>query len=69
MINISEALIAMKKAGSTKVRMVPDPGQSIQGTHRIEIYENSSWNAIIVGLPRTTASDLINQASNKVLLG
>lgn len=70
MININEALLRIKQAGATNVRAVPADGQNIHtGLYQIEIREAGNWIAIATGMPRSTAEDLIRQATNKVILG
>ena len=68
-INISEALVQMRKAGSKAIRMMPMPGQDINtGSYKIEIVQSGQWIAILEGLPRTTAESLIAQATNRCIM-
>lgn len=69
MINLNEAITKIRKAGINNVRYVPIAGSNINGDYQIEIFENNTWNIIISNIPRTTAEDLVTQATNKVLLG
>lgn len=69
-INISEALVAMRKAGPRAVRAIPMPGQDVyNGSYMIEISQDNAWVCILEGLPRSTAESLITQATSRVLLG
>ena len=69
-ININEAVTQIKKVGSHNVRILPMPGQDINtGTHQIEIYEQNTWKVLLSGVPRTTAEDLVKQATNRMILG
>lgn len=68
-LNINEAVEAIKRVGSSNARCVPMSGQNADGQHQIEIKENGSWTAIVTGLKKRMAEDLISQATNRVLLG
>ena len=68
-INISEALVQMRKAGSKGIRTMPMPGQDINsGMYKIEIARNGMWECILEGLPRATAESLISQATNRCIM-
>ena len=69
-VNISEALTMMRKAGPTKVRAVPMPGQNVNtGNYKIEIDQGfGTWVCVIEGLPKVTAEGLIGQATNRVIM-
>ncbi len=69
-LDISEATRAIKKAGSSNVRIVPINGQHpINGLQAIEINENGSWTQIVSGISRSMVDGLIKQATDKLLLG
>lgn len=69
MINLNEVLDKIRKAGSTKVRIGPMPGQSISGDkYMIEILE-ANWTPIIENIPKATAEDLVSKTLNKVICG
>ena len=68
-MNLNEAVQQIKKAGPTNVRCTPDRGQNIHtGTYCIAIREGNTWQNVVEGLPKSTAEDLIRQATNRVLL-
>jgi hypothetical protein len=68
-INISEALVQMRKAGPRGIRTMPMPGQDINsGMYKIEISQGGMWSCILEGLPRATAESLISQATNRVIM-
>jgi len=69
-ININEAIIKIKKAGPGKVRAVPMEGQNIHtGQYQIEVQENEEWIPVAVGVTKTIAENIINQAINRVICG
>lgn len=69
-INISEALVQMRKAGPRGIRTIPMPGQDVNsGMYRIEISCGGTWECILEGLPRSTAESLISQATSRVICG
>ncbi len=68
--NMVETVNKIKSVGANNVRTVPMPGQPVTGgLYQIEIMENSTWSAIAIGLPQTTANDLIRQAMNRTICG
>lgn len=68
-IKVNEITEAVKKAGSSNTRVVPMAGSGLDGLHQIEVKENGSWNSVASGLSKRMAEDLIQQATNRVLLG
>jgi hypothetical protein len=69
MLNLNEAKQRIKKAGAANARAVPMKGQTIDGDHQIEILEGSQWVSIATGISRSMASNLIKEATNRVILG
>jgi hypothetical protein len=70
MINMNEAVLKIKAAGSKAVRVVPGPGQSVDnGLYQIEILESSGWSPVVQGLAKQVAESMVNQAVNRVILG
>jgi hypothetical protein len=69
MLNISEAITQIKAVGANSVRVVPMPSQNVDGDHQIEINQDGKWTAIVVGVKRAMAEDIVRQATNRVLLG
>lgn len=68
-INISEALVQMRRAGPKCIRTMQMPGQDINtGAYKIEILESGQWTPVLEGLPRATAESLIAQATNRVIM-
>lgn len=67
--NLNETIQKIKQAGPSSVRIVPMDGQPITGQYQIEISPQGSWVAIISGLTKQMAEDIVQQATNKVLLG
>jgi hypothetical protein len=67
--NINEAVEAIKRVGGTNARIVPMPGQDVNGRQQVEIREGTSWNPVVTGVSRKMAEDIIAQAVNKVILG
>lgn len=69
-LNISEAIVRIRKAGAKNVRTVPMEGQDVRsGNYCIEVKEGSLWVAIVEGLPKQTMDDIVAQATNRVILG
>ncbi len=70
-MNINEVTLKIKKAGGSKVRAVPMPGQDVQnGQYKIEINEDGNWLTILEGIPsKASADNIVNCATNRVLLG
>lgn len=66
---MNEAVTRIKKAGSSKVRAVPISGGNIDGDYQIEVMEDAGWVAVVSGLKKAMAEDLISQSLNRVLLG
>ena len=70
MIDISETIVRIRKAGLASVRSVPMAGESpLSGKYQIEILENGSWTAIAGGMNRKMCEDVVSQALNRVILG
>lgn len=70
MINVNEAFVRIKKAGSNNVRVIPMPGQdALNGLYQIEINESNNWSVIATGMPRSTADDLVKKATSRVICG
>lgn len=67
--NINNAIDRIKQVGLTNVRIVPMAGQTVGGSQQIEIREGKEWNPLVSGLTRRMAEDIVNQASNRVILG
>jgi len=68
--NLNEAIVRIRAAGATNVRTVPMDGQHVtEGKYRVEICENGTWSPIIVGIAKSTADDLVTQATSRVILG
>lgn len=69
MINLSEAIQKIKKAGASNARSVPMAGQNVNtGLYQIELMSEGTWTAIVSGIPKITAEQIIQQATNRVLL-
>jgi hypothetical protein len=69
-VNLNEALIRLRKAGATACRAVPMHGQDVHtGQYQIEVQEGGKWNVLIEGLQRSSADDIIKQATNRMILG
>lgn len=69
MINLSEAKSRLRKAGDKNVRVIPMPGHSFNGDHQIEVYENSQWIPVILGLAKTVAESIVREATNRTICG
>jgi len=70
MIDISEAIIKIRNAGSAGVRNVPMKGENtLNGKYQIEILENGVWTAVACGMNRKMCEDVVSQALNRVILG
>ena len=68
--NINEAIQKIKQVGATNTRIVPMPGQTaLDGKQQVEICEAGNWRAVVVGVTRKMAEDIVAQASNRVILG
>jgi len=69
-VSLNEALVRIRKVGAQGVRAVPMPNQNVHtGKYQIEIRDGDSWSVLVEGLPRSSADDLIKQATNRVILG
>jgi hypothetical protein len=69
-ININEAIQKIKAVGPKNVRVVPMPGQNVNsGDYQIEVLNGGSWSSIVLGIKKSMAEDIINQATNRVILG
>ena len=69
-LNMNETIQRIKKAGAQAVRTVPMEGQSVKdGFYKIEVRDGNNWVVLVENIPHNTATDLINQATNRVLLG
>lgn len=68
-MNINEATQAIKRVGAANVRVTPMPGQSVMdGDYQIEI-NNGSWAAIVTGVKKPIAEQIVSQALNRVICG
>ena len=69
-VNLNETIQAIKRAGVSNVRMTPMSGQNVHtGNYQIEIKEGTVWRAVAVGMPKVTAANIIEQATNRVICG
>lgn len=68
-VNINETIKKIKDVGPNNVRVVPMQNQPVDGDHQIEVYFNSAWATILIGVKRAMAEDIVRQATNRVLLG
>lgn len=69
-INLNEAIVKIRKLGDRSVRSVPMVGEKVNsGLYCIEVFEGNSWSPIIEGVTKSTADQIISQATNKTLLG
>lgn len=70
MINVSNATVAIKRAGANNVRVTPVPGHSVtDGDHQIEINDNGVWSVIVTGIKKPIAEQIVSQALNRVICG
>jgi hypothetical protein len=70
MVNISEAILLIKQAGATNVKMVPMSGQNINtGNYQIEIMKSGIWEVVVAGMPKVTAESIVAQATSGVICG
>ncbi len=67
--NINEAVEAIKRVGGTNARIVPMPGQDVNGRQQVEIREGTSWRPVVTGVSRKMAEDIIAQAVNRTICG
>lgn len=67
--NINEAVQKIRQVGGTNARVVPMDGHGLDGLHYVEIRENGSWHAVVSGVTKKMAEDIISQATNRVILG
>ena len=69
-VNINEAVRRIKKAGENNVRSVPMAGQNVHsGLYAIEVLAGGHWVIVAEGMTKTTASNIITQATNRVICG
>lgn len=70
MLDINEAIVKIRQAGSGSVRSVPMKGENaLSGKYQIEILDHGSWVAIAGGMNRKMCEDVVSQALNRVILG
>lgn len=68
--SLNTVLQLIKEAGPTKTRVVPMEGQSVlNGRFRIQITDGTNWSDVLSDVPRSTAEDLVKQATNRIILG
>jgi hypothetical protein len=70
--DLNETIQKIKQAGIASVRVVPMAGQTIHGQYQIEVKTNTGanpWTPIMTSLTKQMAEDIVQQATNKVLLG
>jgi hypothetical protein len=69
-VNLSEALSIMTKAGPNGIRAIPMAGQNVHtGLYKVEVRRGLKWECVIESVPKSTAENLISQATSRVLLG
>lgn len=68
-MNLKEAKIRIKEAGSNNVRVVPMPGESFEGDHQIEINQGGVWTDVVSGLKKAMAESIVRESINRVILG
>ena len=69
-VNLNEAVRHIKKAGEHSVRTTPMQGQNVHsGLYAIEVCDGGQWRAVAEGMAKTTAEDIIAQATNNVICG
>jgi cytochrome c551/c552 len=69
-VNLNEAIQKIKQAGANNARAVPMPGENVtEGNYQIEINTQGKWVAIVTGIKKKIAEDIISQATNRVILG
>lgn len=70
-INLSEALVVMRKAGPNNIRAIPMSGQNVHtGLYKVEVKHGLGWECVLEGIPKSTAENLISQAvTSRVILG
>lgn len=68
--NVNEAVQKIKKVGGSNARIVPMAGQSVlDGLQCVEIREDGAWHAVVSGVTKKMAEDIVNQATNRVIFG
>lgn len=68
-INLSETSAKIRSVGARNVRIVPVLGERVDGLQQIEILEGSTWSAILSGVSKKIAEDIVATACNRVILG
>lgn len=70
MINLNETINTIKKIGANNTRIVPMENQNpLDGNVRIEVRLDGNWSPVVSGIKKSTAEDIIKQATNRVILG
>ena len=64
-LNINEVVAKIKKTGAANARTV----EAGDGSCKIEIRENGQWEPLITGISRKIAEGILQQATNRVILG
>jgi hypothetical protein len=60
---------AIKRAGPNSVRVVPMKGERFDGKHQIEVRDGARWTMVADGLSQRMATEMIQQASNRLICG
>ncbi len=70
MINLNETINTIKKIGASNTRIVPMENQNpLDGNVSIEVRLDGNWSPVVSGIKKSTAEDIIRQATNRVILG
>ena len=69
MINIDEAVSAIKKVGTRNARIVSmSTNKSQTGPQQLEIQENGIWKVIADNISYKTANNIISKATNRLIV-
>ena len=69
-INVNDAVQAIRKAGSINTRISQMAGETMDGSHQIEVQNSPGiWQVVLVGIKKPLAESIVREATNRVILG
>lgn len=69
-IDVNGAIIAIRNAGASRVRILPMIGEdAINGNYQIEVNQNGGWAQVLTGVKKNMAEQMVTQALNRTICG
>lgn len=65
MVDLNETINKVKSAGKSGSRIVIDG----DGKCSVEVKDGAGWSAVITGISKTMAEEIMSRASDRLLLG